>query len=202
MSLETELSAEKVVSGEFLATRLGISYSMVCRLAKRGVVHRRGAGEFLLWASILSYSERNRERKAGRAPGDDEDESPDLVRERALLARAQREAQAMKNEALRAELLPVEDVEAVVGAVLDATRAKMQALPSKLAPRCLGLESLAQMRDVLTAGVTEAYDELSNTRVVAAAIDRARQDSGGDSDGDPLDEAAEAPSASDRLAVE
>lgn len=200
---ETTPGPDAVVSGEFLADKLRIAYGSVNRLAKEGVIPVAGRGRFPLWACIGAYCERLREQAAGRAASDDEDGLPDLARERALLARAQREGQAMKNAVLRGELLPVDDVEAVVGAVLDATKAKVQALPTKLAPRCVGLKHLTEARDVLAAGVTEAYDELSTTPVVvASAVDRARKRIGRRAAGDTLDEAPEAPAPTDGLGVE
>ncbi len=199
---ETIPGDDAQVPGEWLAGKMRMDYATLSRLAQRGVVPRPARGRYPFYACIGDYIEHLREWKAGRAASDAGDDSPDLVRERALLARAQREGQDMKNAVLRGELLPVDDVEAVVGAVLDATRAKMQALPSKLAPRCVGLDGLAQARDILTAGVTEAYEELSNARVVAAAVDRARQNSGRDPAGYAVDEAAEASAASECLAVE
>ncbi len=182
--------ADPRVRGADLADFFGVSAETVSVLTKKGVVVRLGHGSYALRASTRAYVAHLREQAAGRAASDDEDGPPDLARERALLARAQREGQVMKNAVLRGELLPVDDVEAVVGAVLDATRAKVLALPTKLAPRCVGLEGLAQARDVLTAGVTEAYDELSSTPVVvASAVDRARRRIGRGAAGDALDEA-------------
>ncbi len=190
------MDADPVVSTADLVDFFGVSDTTVANLTARGVLVRVGRGRYHLRASNRAYIAHLRAQASGRAPSD-EDDNPDLARERALLARTQREGQAMKNAVLRGTLLPVEDVEEVVGAVLDATRAKMQALPSKLAPRCVGLEGLAQAREVLTAGVTEAYDELSNTPVVvAAAVDRARSHAGSGDIDDALDEAPEAPAAS------
>lgn len=192
------VDADPAVSGEELAAKLGISDRLVRQLAERAVIRRVAPNRYPLWASILSYTSHLREQAAGRAASDDEQGAPDLARERALLARAQREGHAMKNAVLRGELLPVDDVEAVVGAVLDATRAKLLALPTKLAPRCVGLEGLAEARDVLTGGVHDALDDLSATPVVvASAADRARRRIGRRAAGDTLDEAPEAAAAAD-----
>lgn len=186
------------VSGRDLADFFGVSAETVSTLTKKGVVVRLGHGSYALRASTRAYVAHLREQAAGRAASDDEDGPPDLARERALLARAQREGQAMKNAVLRGELLPVDDVEAVVGAVLDATRAKMLALPTKLAPRCVGLVGLPEARDLLTGGVHDALDELSSTPVVvASAVDRARRRIGRRAAGDTLDEADTSPAAPD-----
>lgn len=182
--------ADPRVSGRDLEDFFGVSAVTVSALTKKGVIVRLGHGSYALRASTRAYVAHLREQAAGRAASDDDNGPPDLARERALLARAQREGQVMKNAVLRGELLPVDDVEAVVGAVLDATRAKVLALPTKIAPRCVGLKHLTEARDVLAASVTEAYDELSTTPVVvASAVDRARRRIGRGAAGDALDEA-------------
>lgn len=184
---------DPAVSGEFLGGRLKVSHRSVKMLAERGVIERVGPNRYPLWASIGAAFTHLRKQAAGRAASGDDDGPPDLARERALLARAQREAQDMKNDILRGGLLPVDDVEAVVGAVLDATRAKMLAIPTKLASRCVGLAGMAEARDVLTTAIHEALEELSSTEVVVvASVDRARQSTGGRAADDAFDEAAEA----------
>ncbi len=176
---ETIPGDDAQVPGEWLAGKMRMDYATLSRLAQRGVVPRPARGRYPFYACLGDYIEHLRERKAGRAASDAGDDSPDLVRERALLARAQREGQDMKNAVLRGDLLPVDDVEAVVGAVLDATRAKLLALPTKLAPRWAEATGLNAARDALTDGIHEALEELSSTPVlVVASADRARRRSG------------------------
>jgi hypothetical protein len=111
---------------------------------------------------------------ASRGGSEAEGGPPDLSRERALLARAQREGQTMKNAVLRAELLPAEDNEAITGAALDAVRAKCLALPTKGAPLCLGLNALNEAKEVLTDLVHECLSDIASTSVVVrSASERA-----------------------------
>jgi hypothetical protein len=132
-----------------------------------------------------------------RTGPDDEDGPPDLSRERALLARAQREGQNMKNAVLRGELLPIDDVEAVTGAALDAVRAKVLALPTRAAPECLGLAELNDAKEVLTGLVHDCLADIASCSVVVAgAVDRARRRIGRGAASDTVDqEAGTAPAA-------
>ena len=102
----------------------------------------------------------------------------------------------MKNAILRGELLPIDDVEAVIGGVLDAVRARLLSLPSRLAADAVGLKSLPQAKSSLSGGVHGILDELSATPVVvAAAADRARRRIGRGAAGDALDGPDEGPAA-------
>ena len=182
---------DALVSAEELAGVVGLHERQVRKLAERGVLQRSGRGKYPLGDSIQAYIRHLREQAAGRSASDEDDGQPDLTRERALLARTQREGQGMKNAIMRAELIPVEDVETVVGAVLDATRAKIMAIPTKAAPLLLGLDRLAEARDVLTTLIHGALDEIAGTTVIiASASDRARRRAGRAAIGGQVDEEA------------
>lgn len=182
-----------------VAAHLDLTQPAVSQMLAEGLLPTAARrGQLDLDACRIAYIRRLREQAAGRASLEDGDDKPDLVRERALLARAQREGQNMKNAVLRGELLPVDEVEDVVGALLDATRAKMLALPTRAAPQCVGVGKPETVRDLLTGMVHDALSELSHTvAIVGAVIDRARRGVGGGSLGRQLGEESEAAAAPD-----
>lgn len=114
----------------------------------------------------------------GRA-GDD----LDLNAERARLAKEQADAAAMRNAVSRGELLPAAEVVGAMRAAFGASRARLLAIPAKAAPLVAGIESPAEVRDILTGAVHEACDELADARVEAAIAEQA-SDRDGDLDGD------------------
>ncbi len=177
-----------------IAGHLDLSQPAVSKMIADGVLPKpTSARPQTLDDYRVIYIRHLREQAAGRAPSDDEDGAPDLVTERALLARAQRIGHTLKNAVMRSELLPIEDVEEVVRAVLDAVRAKFLSLPTKGAPLCVGLKSLNEARTVLTKLVHDALTDLaSTTAVVAAAADRARHRIGSRAAGDEADAGDEA----------
>lgn len=174
MATETD----PVVATADLVDFFGVSDQTIANLTAKGVLARVGRGRYHLRASTRAYIGHLREQAAGRAAGDESDEpdaAPDLARERALLARVQREGHAMKNAVFRGELISVEDAGAAIGAVIAASRAKLLGLPTRFAPSCIGLTDLVQAREVLTEGTHEALNELADTAVVIeAATTRAR----------------------------
>ncbi len=192
--------AAALVTGAELAEWLGVSDRLIRQMAERTIIRRTAPNRYELQSSVRACVTHLREQAAGRASQDDEGGTPDLPKERALLARAQREGQNMKNAVLRSELLPADDVEEVVGLVLDATRARYLALPTKGAPLCVGLADLNAARAVLTQLVHDALTELASTAVVvASAADRARRRIGRGALGDQADASADASAAADGL---
>jgi hypothetical protein len=119
------------------------------------------------------------QRQAGRLSGDD----LDLNAERARLAKEQADAAAMRNAVSRAELLPAGEVVEAMRQAFGACRARLLAIPAKAAPLGAGMQSRAEVRDILTNAVYEACDELSDARVEAALAERAGG-GGGDPDSD------------------
>lgn len=76
----------------------------------------------------------------------------------------------------RGELVPIDAVAKAVTDEYAATRAKLLALPSKLAPLVAIEDREAACRDAIERGITEALDELS--RDAAALVDGAEDGAG------------------------
>jgi len=128
-----------------------------------GTIDRKPANGYDLDLVREQYIENLREVGAGRSSG----EGPDLTAERARLAKEQADAQEMKNAVSRAELLGRADVTAVVTASFARVRARLLALPSKIAPLVLGMTSLAEIKEKISDAINEALAELAGTVVVA-----------------------------------
>ncbi len=117
--------------------------------------------------------------------GAKEAEPPPVVAERILaatgatltLAEAERVKEnylallrQLEYEAKAGLLLSIADVEAVVGAVLDATRARVLAIPSKVSPLLASACSPIAAMQLLTAAVHEALRDLAATEVVVQDV--------------------------------
>lgn len=159
-----------------IAEHLDLSQQAISALLARGVLpaaSRKGGLD--RDACRVAYIRHLREQAAGRASAAAEDEGLDLVAERARLAKEQADAQAMRNAILRGELVSAEDLETVAGAIVDAIRAKILALPTRATPLVIGLNSHAEIRDKLTDLMHEALTELVATEIVSSVEDHARQ---------------------------
>lgn len=186
------------VNGRQLAEFLGITEAYLSHLAGKNLFSRNSTGKYPLKPSIRAFIDFVR----GKPTTNGVDERPDGNLERALLWREQREAQALRNAALRGELLPSNEIREVLTATANAVKAKLLAIPSKGAPLLLGEESLAVMQHKLTELVYECCDELAAAPAYEAIADHAKRLAalGGDVDGAGAVEAKplEAPAPPDR----
>jgi len=116
---------------------VGITQQAVSDLAARGVLP---AGSIAaVW--LLAYCERLREQAAGRLSTDGA--GPDLAHERALLAKAQREGQEIKNEVARGTYAPIDLLADVLANTSQAIVDRLEQIPSELKRRCPDLPPAA-----------------------------------------------------------
>jgi phage terminase Nu1 subunit (DNA packaging protein) len=85
----------------------------------------------------------------------------DLQKELTRLRRAQADKTELEVREYRGELHRAEDVEDVWTEMLSNFRARILAVPTKLAPQILGIEDLKEMQKALKDAVYEALQELS-----------------------------------------
>lgn len=146
---------------------IGIGRPTVSDLVTRGVLTAGDSAH----AWLLAYCRRLREQAAGRASDGD----LDLVQERAALARSQREAQEIKNAALRGQYAPVsllEDVLAGASAAvvdrLDGVEGLLQRVSPDLpeATRAALLQTISSARNDWVRAtaqlVTDILDEVES----------------------------------------
>ncbi|MGC9445841.1 AAA family ATPase [Cereibacter johrii] len=104
--LETE--EPTVVVLDTLCELLSLTLGALSDLKKRGIAVHRGHDAYDLAATVTAYVVHLRGIAAGRGG---EEHTASLTAERARLAKEQADAQALKNAALRGELVPASDVE-------------------------------------------------------------------------------------------
>lgn len=160
---------------------VGISRQAVSDLVARQIIPLDAKGRIDLDAARLAYCAHLRGVAAGRTSGGDDD--LDLAAERARLAKAQADAQEMKNAAMRAEMVPASQVVRAVSALIGASRSRLLGIPARAAAQVVGIESRAEVRDILAAMVREACQELSQRRV-DDELGLGPAAGAGDSDGD------------------
>lgn len=106
----------------------------------------------------------------------------DLNDERAKLTKEKRIAAEIENRARKAELLEAGDVEKAYSTMVMNFRARILALPQKLAPAVVALEGdQQQVQDLIQAELEEALETLSQADVALAEPE-------GEADGEPGDE--------------
>ena len=132
--------SDRLIDASELAAWLSVSAVAVRDAARRGVLERSGH-QFLLQASVQRYCAHLRRLVVERA------ESP-AAAERARLTRAQVVLASLKARRLAGELVAAADVQSEWVHVMSATRARLLAVPSRI----------AQTAQHLTQGDVEAID--------------------------------------------
>ena len=152
--MQQDVTVNAIELGEWL----GLSDRQVRHLAERKIIERPTRGRYQLQASVQATVAHLREMAAGRAS---EDDSLDLVAERARLAKEQADAQAMRNDQRRNELVEVADVAKLVGQQYARVRTRLLAIPSGHAAQIARLKTPQEVQPALQALLTAALEELS-----------------------------------------
>ena len=140
-----------------LCRRLDIPEDEMRQLVKGGTVSRGKIGEDRFDLEETA-AELIRHYRALR----DDEQTADLQQERALLARVRRK-NAEFDLALRTkELHRTEDIEFLLTQMLISFKAKLSALPSKLAPQLSRVDDSAQVYDILKRAIDETQTELAD----------------------------------------
>jgi phage terminase Nu1 subunit (DNA packaging protein) len=174
---------DTVLTGTELGEILGISARRVRELRDDKVIPDNGSGQYVLGPSVAAYCGHIRPA-SGRAAAGGSDAATGLDAARIRLINLQADAREMLNAQMRGEAVLAEDLEVVVGTIVDGVRARVLALPTRAAPAVLGLDSLAEVRDKLTELVHEVCGSLAATELTDSVKDRARRRAGRGTDGD------------------
>ena len=116
------------ISQAEFAQLIGVSEARVSQLVAEKVITRGDTAHE--W--LLSYCERLRDQAAGRAGSD----GADLVYERALLTRSQREAQDLKNKVARKQFAPIGLLADVLGLASSAVVDRMDQMEGHMRKAC------------------------------------------------------------------
>ncbi len=104
-----------------------------------------------------------------------QDEPTGLEANRARESKLRGDRLDLINRQLRSELIAADEVEAIVGGVVDGVRAKILAVPSSVAPRVAISTDPIAVREMLTEAVHDALRELSQGEIVSTVKERARR---------------------------
>ncbi|MFO1144675.1 MAG: hypothetical protein U1E59_20325 [Amaricoccus sp.] len=114
------------VTTQQLATLTGVSAEAIRKAVREGRIPSKGRGRFALGETLQAYCAGLRSVASGHGTVE---EAADLTQERALLAKAQREAVDLKNAVARGELVGADDVVAEWQDILALVRANMLTVP-------------------------------------------------------------------------
>jgi phage terminase Nu1 subunit (DNA packaging protein) len=142
-----------------LANLFNLTTVWVQKLAKEGVITKTERGRYDLWPSIRGYVKHLQERRVNQ--WDNGEQKDDWNAERTRLTRAKADMAEMQAAILKGTVHEARAVEAVWTDHLMACRAKLLAMPKKLAPRVHGTEKLTAIEAEIEAAIVEALNELA-----------------------------------------
>ncbi|KPQ07466.1 MAG: Phage DNA packaging protein, Nu1 subunit of terminase [Rhodobacteraceae bacterium HLUCCA12] len=117
------------IGGADLCDLLRLTPGALTGLVKRNLAVKLGHDAYDLAETVGRYVEHLRGTASGRGG---EEQVLTLTGERARLARAQADAQELKNAALRSELVPASEVERAWSDTLRGLRSQLLAVPSRI----------------------------------------------------------------------
>jgi hypothetical protein len=176
-------SSSPAASVAEVAEWLGISGRRVKELRAEGVLPGDAGDPYDLKACVTAYCAHMRPA-AGKSARGGSDAAEDLDVNRARESRLRGDKLELLNAQLRADLIPADEMERAVGAIFDAVRARVLALPSRAAPLLVGARAALAIQETLTELVHDACGDLAATEAVGAIKDSSRKRAGRRASGD------------------
>lgn len=143
-----------------IAKLLDLSERRVQQLSREGIIPKATRGQYDLVGSVRGYVQYLRDQAVSAQAG-----APDYAAERARYIRARADLVEMDAAQRRGALIAVEDIEAAWVKVLVLLRTRILALPDRLAPEVHAAGSLANTRNLLSASLRAALEDLANSDV-------------------------------------
>lgn len=152
-----------------LARMFGVSLPCIGQWIGKGCPYVSKGGPGRQWvfnsADVLSWRE---DQVAQMALGDTKSLDIDEARRRKLAAEAALVELDLAKR--RGDVIEIEEVAGVVGDDYANVRAKLLALPSKLAPQIIGAVDAAECQALIERGVSEALEELTADGIYSGEV--------------------------------
>lgn len=148
-----------VVNTKAVAKMFGVSDRRVRQFVEEGIIDRVGHGRFDLTDTVFRYVSHLR---LSNDQLDENDITESLDYEKYLHEKAKREKAEIELAHLKGNMHSASEVETVMNDMLASFRAKMLALPTKVAPSLLVLEEVSDIEKLIESQIHEALIELAD----------------------------------------
>ncbi|MTI49692.1 MAG: hypothetical protein FH761_17820 [Firmicutes bacterium] len=148
-----------VVPSKVLSDTFGLSDRRIRQLANEGVLTKAGRGRYNFAESVKGYIVY---LKTISDLENTNTSDLNLDEERAKHEQLKRQKTELQLKVMKGELHHSEDVQSVMNDMLSNFRAKVIALPAKVAPMLLSRSNASEIQDILQNECYEALKELSN----------------------------------------
>jgi phage terminase Nu1 subunit (DNA packaging protein) len=145
-----------------LAEMFGYDKRRIEQFADEGVVVRVARGNYSVWDSIRGIVHHRETKRKNQWDGDPNSPfAADYDQERALLTRAKREIAEIEADLRKAQVHDAGAVMAVWADMISNAKAKLLSMPTTLAGRVHGEESLEAIRNLIEEAVNQSLNELA-----------------------------------------
>ncbi|MFX3673298.1 MAG: hypothetical protein ACE3JQ_02455 [Paenisporosarcina sp.] len=148
-----------VVNTLAVAKMFGVTDRRVRQFVEEGIIDRIGNGRFDLQDTVYKYVVHLRMATDSL---DENDVTESLEYEKYLHEKAKREKAEIELSHIKARMHSAAEVEAVMNNMFASFRARMLALPSKVAPSLIARDEISQIEQLIETQVHEALMELVN----------------------------------------
>lgn len=153
-------ATELIVSTKVVADILDVTPRRVGQLCEEGILSKVKNGSFKLVPTIRNFIRYLKTKNdVASATGDVEEE---FNKEHMLLEKAKREKAELEVSLMKGTMHTSEDVEREMTKMLSAFRARILAMPSKLAPRVAITEDVTKIEEYIREEAYNALNELSD----------------------------------------
>lgn len=142
-----------------LAELFGYTTQRIDQLTAEGLVVKKGRGKYALWESVRGIVYHRETKKTNQWDGED---GGDYETHRARLTKAKADIAEMDAGIRKAQVHDAGAVAAVWGDMIANAKAKLLSMPTALAGRIHGEESLELVKERIEEAVHQALNELAN----------------------------------------
>jgi phage terminase Nu1 subunit (DNA packaging protein) len=151
-------TSDIVVNTDVLASVLGFTRQRINQLAKDGVLEKQAPGRFLLLLNLKKYVDYLRVGQVDEEEG----ATAQYWEEKALHEAAKRKMAELNLAKQENQMHDAIDIELILTNMLVTFRNRILGIPQKVAPKVIGLASLAEIMEVINTELLEALSELAD----------------------------------------
>lgn len=143
-----------------IATMFGLSSRRINQLVDEGIINKISPGCFDLVETVKLYiTHLQTQKDAKNIEGSNEALK---IKEDMLLKKARREKEELKLKLMKNELHKSSDVERMVTGMIMNAKSKLEAIPSKLAPKLINVKDQGYIFDVIQEEIAAVENELAD----------------------------------------
>lgn len=151
-----------VVTSTMLSKLFGLTTARIRQLENEGVLKKASRGKYPLQENVKKYVDYLKiTSEINNGKNENEKIKIDYDEEHALLEKAKREKAELELAQMQGTMFDAADIEREMTKMLAAFRAKILAIPSKLAPQLIARSEISIIESILETEVYNALSELS-----------------------------------------